>query len=301
MDHDRLFKQLLTVFFVEFVELFLPELSAYLAREAIQFIDKEVFTDLTAGERHEVDLLVKAKFNNSDAFFLIHVENQASAEDAFAKRMFRYFARLHEKYDLPVYPVALLSFDSPQRPEPSGYRIRVGDLTVLDFAFRVIQLNRLNWRDYLRRPNPVAAALMTKMRIPAEDRPKVKVEFLRMLATLRLDGARSSLLREFMTRYLRLTSDENARYNSEYERLDPAEKRSIVEVIDEWDAAGMRKGIAKTAVRQLTHKFGPLPTALLTRINALPEDDLDELAVAVLDLGDLQKVEDWLARHPASP
>ena len=30
MDHDRLFKQLLTTFFVEFIELFLPELSAHL-------------------------------------------------------------------------------------------------------------------------------------------------------------------------------------------------------------------------------------------------------------------------------
>jgi hypothetical protein len=28
MDHDRLFKQLLTTFFVEFVELFLPEVNA---------------------------------------------------------------------------------------------------------------------------------------------------------------------------------------------------------------------------------------------------------------------------------
>lgn len=65
MDHDRLFKQLLTTFFVEFIELFLPELNAYLARDTIQFIDKEIFADLTGGERHEVDLLVKAKFNNA--------------------------------------------------------------------------------------------------------------------------------------------------------------------------------------------------------------------------------------------
>ena len=55
MDHDKLFKQLLTTFFVEFVELFMPEVNAYLARETIQFVDKEIFTDLTAGERHEVD------------------------------------------------------------------------------------------------------------------------------------------------------------------------------------------------------------------------------------------------------
>lgn len=88
MDHDRMFKQLLTTFFVEFIELFCPEVAAYLRRDSIEFMDKEVFTDLTAGERHEVDLLVKAKFHDADAFFLIHVENQASAQEEFPKRMF---------------------------------------------------------------------------------------------------------------------------------------------------------------------------------------------------------------------
>src|SRR5438067_6946098 len=78
MDHDRLFKELLQTFFGDFIELFLPEVDAYLDRSTIEFLDKEVFTDVTAGERHEVDLLVKAKFRGRDVFFLIHVENQSS-------------------------------------------------------------------------------------------------------------------------------------------------------------------------------------------------------------------------------
>ncbi len=47
IDHDRLFKELLTTFFVEFLELFLPEVLAYLEDDSIEFIDKEVFTDVT--------------------------------------------------------------------------------------------------------------------------------------------------------------------------------------------------------------------------------------------------------------
>jgi len=113
IDHDRLFKQLLTTFFVEFIELFLPKLAAHLNRDSIEFLDKEVFTDLTGGERHEVDLLARARLADTDAFFLIHVENQATRQPEFGQRMFRYFARLHEKYGLPVYPVALLSHDKP--------------------------------------------------------------------------------------------------------------------------------------------------------------------------------------------
>ena len=86
IDHDQLFKELLTHFFVEFVELFLPDVAGYMDRGAVEFLDKEVFTDVTAGDRHEVDLVAKTKYRGEAAFFLIHVENQSHAEPAFAKR-----------------------------------------------------------------------------------------------------------------------------------------------------------------------------------------------------------------------
>ncbi|MFB8788919.1 MAG: hypothetical protein U7123_08735 [Potamolinea sp.] len=56
IDHDRLFKELLSTFFWEFVELFLPKVAAYLERDSIFFLNQEVFTDVTSGERREVDL-----------------------------------------------------------------------------------------------------------------------------------------------------------------------------------------------------------------------------------------------------
>src|ERR1700738_1718548 len=102
MDHDRAFKELLTNFFCEFVSAFLPDVAAYLDPDTpIEFLDKEVFTDVTAGEKHEVDLVARVGFRGQDAFFLIHVENQATPQSYFPKRMFSYFARLYEKHDLP--------------------------------------------------------------------------------------------------------------------------------------------------------------------------------------------------------
>ena len=85
-----------------------------------------------------------------DACFLIHVENQSSAQVGFGKRMFRYFARLDEEFDLPVYPIVLFSYDAPLRDESDNYRVQFPNKVVLDFNFDVIQLNQLNWRDYLR-------------------------------------------------------------------------------------------------------------------------------------------------------
>jgi hypothetical protein len=75
MDHDRLSKELFSVFFLDFVDLFLPHVSAYLDREfEIVPMDKEIFTDVTSGDKHVVDLVMRVKFRGQDAFFLIHVE-----------------------------------------------------------------------------------------------------------------------------------------------------------------------------------------------------------------------------------
>ena len=41
MDHDRLFKGLLRTFFVDFLEVFCPELAEHLGRDSVEFLDKE--------------------------------------------------------------------------------------------------------------------------------------------------------------------------------------------------------------------------------------------------------------------
>ncbi len=186
IDHDRLFKELLTTFFVEFLELFFPEVIAYLQTDSLEFLDKEIFNDITSGEQYEADLIVKARFREQETFFLIHVENQAYSQADFGRRMFRYFARLFEKFALPVYPIVIFSFDAPRTPQPNIYRVEFPDKVVLEFNYAVVQLNRLNWRDFLRQENPVASALMAKMNIAPEERPKVKSECLRLLATSHL-------------------------------------------------------------------------------------------------------------------
>jgi hypothetical protein len=49
VDHDRLFKELLQTFFAEFLDLFLPAVAADVEPGNVEFLDKELFTDLTSG------------------------------------------------------------------------------------------------------------------------------------------------------------------------------------------------------------------------------------------------------------
>jgi hypothetical protein len=88
----------------------------------------------------------RARVRGEDSFFLFHLESQSAQQDHFGARMFRYFSRFHEKYGLPVYPIAVLSFDAPRKAQPHTYRVTFPDGPVLDFNYRLVQLNLLKWQ-----------------------------------------------------------------------------------------------------------------------------------------------------------
>jgi hypothetical protein len=51
-DHDTLFKQLLTTFFQDFIELFLPEVASYLDFATVKPVDKELYCNLFPRHLH---------------------------------------------------------------------------------------------------------------------------------------------------------------------------------------------------------------------------------------------------------
>lgn len=306
IDHDRLFKELLSTFFQEFIELFLPDVAGYIERDSLTFLNQEVFTDITSGERREVDLLAQVKFQGQDTCFLIHLENQSYSQAGFERRMFHYFARLDEKYALPIYPVVIFSFDTPQRPEANRYQVKFPDRTVLEFSYVAIQLNRLNWRDFLQQHNPVAAALMAKMKIEPEDRPKVKAECLRLLATLRLDPARMQLISGFIDTYLRLNEAEEAVFEAEVDRmgLSEEEEERVMEIVTSWMEKGIEQGLQQALAREirvvlqlLNRRLGSILPALESNIRHLSLVEIELLMEALLDFESQGDLEKWLGQR----
>ncbi|XWK87679.1 MAG: DUF4351 domain-containing protein [Phormidium sp.] len=297
IDHDRLFKELLTTFFFQFIELFFPEVAAYLEHDSLTFLDKEIFTDFTAGEQYEADLVAKVRFRGEESFFLIHTEHQSEARGDFSKRMFRYFARLYEKHALPVYPIALFSYDVPQRPEPTFHRVDFPDFRVLEFNYRVIQLNRLNWRDFLRYQNPVASALMAKMKIAPSDRPRVKAECLRLMATLRLDRARMKLISGFVDTYLRLNAEEETIFRTEISTIEPSDREDVMEIVTSWELQGRQQEALSLILRLLNRRFGGIAPDLEAKIRNLSTEKLEDLGEALLDFSEVADLVDWLDRE----
>ena len=274
IDHDRLFKELISTFFIEFIELFLPEIADGIDKNSIQFLPEEVITDVTAGEKKVIDLLVKVKYLEQDTFFLIHIEAQSYNQQDFAKRMFKYFARLHEKYDLPIYPVVIFSFDEPLKAEPKIYNVTFPNLEVLKFEFAGIQLNRISWRDYLNQQNPVAAALMSKMDIAPSERPQVKAECLRLLTTLKLDPARMQLISGFIDTYLNLNEAEERTFQETIRTMGLEEREEYMEITTSWERKGIQKGTEQVALNSLREG---LSIEIVVKITGLTVERVQQL------------------------
>lgn len=245
------------------MEAFFPEVHHYLDYSYLEFLPQEVFTDVTAGEKYFVDILAKTRVRGEDGYVLVHIEPQSYKEEQFNKRMFKYFARLHEKYNLKVLPVAVLAH-GVKKEEPASYEVNFPFFDVLKFNFLQLHLKRLSWREYLKYDNPAVAALLSHMDYTREERLRLKLEFFKMLLRFRLDPARMELLAGFFDSYVQLDPEEEQQFEEALSREIPAEEVSqVTEILTSWHKRGMEEGmeigkvqtLQKIILKQANKKF----------------------------------------------
>jgi hypothetical protein len=162
-------------------------------------------------------------------------------------------------------------------------------------------INRLNWRTFLNNPNPIAAALMSKMNFTKEERAKVKLECLRMLVTLQVDPARMQLISGFVDTYLRLNKTENEIFETQLKEIGLVEEEKIMEIVTSWMERGIETGIqteAKKLVNRLIkRRFGEISPDIETRINNLPLDQVELLGEELFDFSHETDLINWLDSH----
>lgn len=301
IDHDRLFKELLETFFVDFVELFFPKAYEAIDLEHIKFLQQELFTDVTRGDKHRVDILVETRLKDEPGIVLVHVENQARTQSDFAERMFVYFSRLYQEHRCRILPIAVFSYPEI-RDEPDQFKLEFPFMPVLDFHFLTLELKKHNWRNYIRSNNPAAAALLSKMGYENQERVQVKLEFLRMLVNMELDPARMTLLTGFFETYLRLNETEERKLEEEMGKMDEKEVVKMIELTTSWEEKGRSKGRiegkiegqASILIKQMKKKYNDFPLEIENQVRSLSEEKLEQLAEAIFDLKTIEDLRAFL-------
>ena len=192
----------------------------------------------------------------------------------------------------------VFSYDSPLRRDVSSFTVDFPDARVLAFDYKMIQLNQFDWHDFVENRNPVAAALMSKMNITQDDRPRVKLECLRLLISLKLDPARMELISGFVDTYLNLDAIEEQAFQSRLGTINLEEQEQIMQLTTSWEqrgiAKGRQEGRVSTILRLLNRKFGSLDSAITDKISALNAEQLDSLTEELLDFQSFEELERFL-------
>ncbi|MFZ1378517.1 MAG: hypothetical protein WAS56_02525 [Saprospiraceae bacterium] len=117
-NKDILWKGIIEDLFSDFLEFFFHDnMHLFDLERGYEFLDKEleqIFDESDASVRH-VDKLVKVYTTIGDEeWILIHVEVQGYQDPKFTDRMYRYYYRIHEKYNRWITALAILSDDDPK-------------------------------------------------------------------------------------------------------------------------------------------------------------------------------------------
>jgi hypothetical protein len=294
VGHDQRFKEFLQAFLQEFLKLFYPSVEERLDFREVEFLDKEVFTDVSEGSRREADVIAKLRTHQgSPELVLVHVEVQTRRKRDVPARMFEYYALLWSRYKVPIFPIAVYLRGGRESLATEEYRVELFGYEVLKFRFETVRLARLDAEEYRKRNDPVGAALGALMdRSRARSPEELRAALLLRVARSRLDDARQFLLVNFIETYFQLTAEQTEAYRRLISRkeyrdvqdveltwadrlLRQGEEKGREQGREQGLQVGLLRGKREALLRVLAAKFGPLPHSVTTRVEAM--ESMDEL------------------------
>jgi len=336
-NHDARFKALLRIETIlrDFFTLFLPDTAGYVDFSRLEFVDKERMT--LEGRRRTGDLLIKTRYRDHRAAFLIHLEHQARPDSLLAQRMLEYFALDWKDFKLPVYPVLVLSHAGGVRGLRTPVTVDFPDRRVLHFDFPVINLRVLDARKHAVLRNTAGMALSSAMRVAQADRIPLGVDMVCSLDNAPLESSVRDAVAGFFFSNHRMSDGETLKFHEELAKIRPQSRRKrIMQWTNPWIEKGIEQGIergiergieqgieqgiergieqgielgmkegrrqeaAGLVLRLLRRRCGSLPAEVEAAVQSMTLRRLESLGEALLDFTCAADLAVWLRRHSRS-
>jgi hypothetical protein len=306
-EFDGPWKDIIEAYFEAFVLFFFPHIHAEIDwSRGYNFLDKElsqVVRDAELGHRLADKLVQLWRINGEESWVLMHVEVQNQEEGKFGERLFTYYYRLKDKYNVPIVSLAILG-DERSTWRPSTFDQSLWGCGV-HFWFPIVKLvdYESRWAELEECQNPFAIVVMAHLktketRQDMQKRKEWKFRLTRML--YERDYARQDILNifRFLDWLLELPEalkqsfrDELAQY--EQERQMPYVTSIERMGIEQGREEGREEG-RSIILRQLIRRVGPIPPETIAQVNGIPFDRIERLADALLDFTNLDDLNDWL-------
>lgn len=123
-EKDHIWKRIISKFFKQFIEFFLPELHNDIDfTYKVKFLDNQLLkiVQKSGGKDRASDKLVEVKMKDgTNKFILVHIEIQDSHKSDFAFRMWQYYYRIFDKFNKDITAIAIYT-DPSVKFKPNNY------------------------------------------------------------------------------------------------------------------------------------------------------------------------------------
>ena len=235
--------------------------------------------------------------------FLIHLEHQAQPDSDLGRRMLEYFMLDWREYDLPVYPIAVLSHKRVSSGNPVPLTVQFPNNKVLEFDFDVVNLAGMEAKSYVRMANPAALALAATMRFDKHRRMRLTKDFFLTLAMTPLQGKEKKLIAGFFSAYQPLSPRESLQLEMEMGKVSSdMVRQAAIRLTNPFIELGKKRGRqegrqqgeAQLVLRLLTLRIGPLSSSQVKAVQELQTSQIEELGEALLEFTSRADLAHWL-------
>ncbi len=251
MAEDGFWKEVLDVFFEDFMALFFPQEHAGIDwKVGFNVRDKELSKlnrDNETGTRFVDKLIEVRRLDGDQALVLVHVEIQSRADSDFSRRMWTYHYRIIDRYRCGVASLALLAdSDVSWRPGIYGHKLWGCELTfryptakLLDFQVRADELRSS------KNPFALLTLALLKAQETANDmseRGRWKLQAMRSLYRFGASRKETRQLLKFMDWAVRLPEELDRQLHT---LLANSEEDKKMAYVTSFERIGLERGMEK--------------------------------------------------------
>ncbi|HIE52087.1 MAG TPA: DUF4351 domain-containing protein [Armatimonadetes bacterium] len=257
-------------FLPEFVRLFFPHIAAQLDCSHPHFLDKELFTQPREGVRKLLDLVVEVQRRDTGEPGLIHLEIQAYRAGLSGRRMYDCNTTLRHRHGQVVWSIVLYLREGGGTLSPRSYVERFVGEEVVRFRYWLVNLSRLEVREYEGVGNPLAGGLMALMRRGELGKVEHKLRCYERIMEWKRDETRREMLVDIVDTYLPLRGEEAAEFER---RVRGREEEEMGKVVTQRELRGRPQGQQQALLRLMQRKFGELPREVEQRVRGLEDEE----------------------------
>jgi hypothetical protein len=235
--------------------------------------------------------------------------------------MLEYFVLDWREYDLPVYPITVLSHAESRPKNLVPLYVNFPNRRILEFNFDVIDLPRLDAESFAGMSNPAALALAARMGLNRANRTRLIRSFALTLARMELSKPVRDTVATFFFAYRRFSAAEALQLQQEFGTLEPTMRDRVMELTNPWIEAGKEQGLhqgleqglerglqegilkgrqqgeVELVLKLLCRRLGATPDRQEKAVRKLSLERIEALGEALLDFASPADLTRWLRHH----